>query len=153
MPGILPLQNNLQSFPINAAAFPEQKRPLVLIAEGDTDNRTELKALLDLYGISVLEAENGEEAIDLVVRQCPNLVLINARLPLLDGYETARLIRNIKSFDRMPIIFHSDETERVFRKRAFAVGGDGYHIAPLDIDRLDLILENFLFCSSEMRRI
>jgi hypothetical protein len=32
-----------------------------------------------------------------------------------------------------------------FRKRAFAVGGNGFHIAPLDIERLDLILENFLF--------
>ena len=145
MTDFLPFQNNSQSYPINVATFPEQKRPLVLIAESDADNRTELKMLLDLYGINVLEAEDGEEAIDLIVRQCPDLALINARLPLLDGYEAARLIRNIKSFDRMPIIFLSGETERAFRKRAFTVGADSYHIAPLDIDRLDLILGNFLF--------
>jgi chemosensory pili system protein ChpA (sensor histidine kinase/response regulator) len=145
MQNSLPLQNNLQNYPVTHGAFSEQKRPLVLIAESDNAHRAELKTLLDLYGVGVLEAENGEETIDLTIRCCPDLVLINIELPKLDGYEAVRLIRNIKSFDRMPIIFHSDETERAFRKRAFAVGGDGFHIAPLDIDRLDLILENFLF--------
>ena len=105
--------------------------------------------LLDLYDIGVLEAENGEETIDLTVRECPDLVLINVELPKLDVYEAVRLIRNIKSFESMPVIFHSDETERAFRKRAFDVGGNGFHIAPLYIERLDLILENFLFCASD----
>jgi CheY-like chemotaxis protein len=145
MNDVLQIQNRPQSYPAVQVALPIQKHPLVLIAEDDDDNRQNLKELLDLYSLGVLEAKNGEEAIDLIVGECPDLVLINARLPLLDGYEAARLIRNIKSFDRMPIIFLSGETERAFRKRAFAVGGDGYHIAPLDIDRLDQILENFLF--------
>ena len=149
MQDILLLQNNPQNYPITQNTFPEQKRPIVLIAEGDDLHRAELKMLLDLYDIGVLEAENGEETIDLMVRECPDLVLINVELPKLDGYEVVRLIRNIKSFDSMPIIFHSNETERAFRKRAFAVGGNGFHIAPLDIDRLDLILENFLFCATD----
>lgn len=144
MQNILSIQNNPQNYPLTAV-FPEQKQPLVLIAESDAAQRTELKTLLDLYGVRVLEAADGEEVIDLTVRECPNLILINAELPRLDGYEAARLIRNIKSFDRMPIIFLSAETDRVFRKRAFAVGADSFHIAPLDIERLDPILENFLF--------
>jgi DNA-binding response OmpR family regulator len=141
----LSTQTKSQNYPAIPAAFPEQKHPLVLIAESDVASRSELKTLLDLYGINVLEAQDGEETIDLTIRECPDLVLINARLPLLDGYEAARLIRNIKSFDRMPIIFLSEETERTFRTRAFAAGGDSFHIAPLDIERLDRILENFLF--------
>lgn len=144
MPEILPIQNAARNRPATAV-FSEPKCPLVLIAEDDAAQRSELKMLLDLYGVRVLEALDGEQAIDLTVRECPNLILINAELPRLDGYEAARLIRSIKSFDRMPIIFLSGETERRFRKRAFAVGVDGFHIAPLDIDRLDSILENFLF--------
>ncbi|HEX8637113.1 MAG TPA: response regulator [Pyrinomonadaceae bacterium] len=144
--------NNVLQFPISSHDFarvssfvPEPPRLIVLVAESDRAERSELKELLDLYGVDVLEAENGEQAVDLTVRECPNLVLMNAVLPELDGYEAARLIRSIQSFDRMPIIFLSGETERVYRKKAFEVGADGFHIAPLDFDRLDHILENFLF--------
>ena len=143
--------NNVLPFPTRSSdlarvsAFVSEPPPLVLVAESDRNNRSELKELLDLYGVRVLEAENGEEAVDLTVRECPNLVLLNAALPILDGYEAARLIRTIKSFDQTPIIFLSSETERVFRKKALDAGADGFHFAPLDFDRLDQILENFLF--------
>lgn len=150
MQDILSAQTKSQNYPPIPAAFPEQKHPLVLIAESDIAIRSELKTLLDLYDINVLEAQDGEETIDLTIRECPDLVLINVELPLLDGYEAALLIRNIKSFDRMPIIFLSEETERTCCTKAFAVGGDGFHIAPLDIDRLDSILENFLFRAADM---
>lgn len=142
---ITQIESGSSPYPNAPAVFLEQKRPLVLIAETDENNRVQLKMLLDLYGVGVLEARDGEEAIDLTVRSRPDLVLINADLPLLDGFETTRLIRNIKAFDRVPIVFLSARTERALRKRAYAVGGDGFHIEPLDIDRLDLLLENFLF--------
>lgn len=145
--------NNVLQFPTRShdrlarvpAFVPEPRQLTVLVAESDREDRAELKELLDLYGVGVLEAENGDEAFDLTVRECPNLVLMNAALPGLDGFEAARLIRSIKSFDRMPIVLLSGETGRALRKKAFAVGGDGFHIAPLDFDRLDHILENFLF--------
>ena len=128
---------------------PEPRHLLVLIAENDELVRAELRELLDLYSVGVLEAENAEEAVDLIVRECPNLVLMNAALPELDGYEAARLIRSIRSFDRMPIVFLSAETERVYRKKALDVGADGFHFAPLDFERLDGILENYLFRSDK----
>lgn len=124
---------------------PATQRLLVLIAENDAGRRAELKELLNLYNVGVLEAESGEEAVDLIVRECPNLILMNAALPELDGYEAARLIRSIKSFDETPIIFLSGETERIFRKKAFDAGADSFHFAPHDFERLDHILENFLF--------
>ena len=137
-----------QNYPHQTAAIPELKRrPRVLIAAVNDENRRNLKELLDLYNIRVLEAENGEEVIELALQQRPDLILLNTELNELDGYEAARVIRNIKSLDKMPIIFLCAETDRIFRKRAFAVGGDSFHIAPLDLERLDRILENFLFRS------
>ena len=140
----LPIPNKPQNYPIIPAAFSEPKHPLILIAD-DRNNCAGLKLLLDLYGIDVLEAGSGEETIDFTVLKHPDLILINTNLPGIDGFETVRLIRAIKCFDKMPILFLSDETERAFRKRAFAVGGNGYYLRPLDIDRLDNLLENFLF--------
>lgn len=149
MNGVLQLQtgshDHAHASSFSPETISEPKPLLVLIAENDENHRSELKELLDLYGVAVLEAVNGEEAINLIVGECPNLVLMNAVLPGLDGYEAARLVRSIKSFDPMPIIFLSGETDRLSRKKAFDVGADGFHIAPLDFDRLDHILENFLF--------
>lgn len=145
MNGVLQFQTGSLDSAIISSFVPEPRRPLVLIAENDRIVRAELKEILDLYNVGVLEAGNGEEAFDLTVRACPNLVLMNAELPELDGYEASRLIRSIKSFDRTPIIFLSGETERIFRKRAFDAGVDSFHFAPLDFERLDNILERFLF--------
>lgn len=149
MNGILRISGETQTYTNVAAQTAELKRKSVLVADGDETRRSEIKELLDLYNVGVLEARDGEEAIDLIVGECPNLTLINADLPRLDGYEVARLIRNIKSFDQMPIIFLSEQTERSFRKRAFDVGADGFHIEPLDFERLDHILENYLFRSGK----
>lgn len=128
-----------------AAVTGLKPHPSVLIAENNSVNRQDLKELLDLYNIRVFEADNGEEAIELTLQKCPDLVLLNTELPELDGYAAAKTIRNIRSLDKVPIVFFSAETDRAFRKRAFAVGGNSFHIAPLDLERLDHILEHFLF--------
>lgn len=145
----LQTQNDSQPHRNPTNTYSEPQRPLILIAENDEEKRELLKTLLDLYDVAVIEAQTGEEAMDLTVGTRPDLVLINTDLPGLDGFETTRLIRAIKSFDDMPIVFISHETERIYRKKAFDVGGNCFHIAPLDIERLDHILENYLFCMNE----
>lgn len=144
---------NVQSVAAATATAPlvsrVKKSPVVLIAEGDHDKRRELKTLLDLFDVDVLEAQSGEEALNLTVCARPDLVLINTDLPCLDGFEAARLIRLIKSLNATPLIFLSSKTERAFKKKAFSVGGNGYFIEPLDLDRLDNILGNFLVISDQ----
>ncbi|HEX8288413.1 MAG TPA: response regulator [Pyrinomonadaceae bacterium] len=142
----LQIQNDSQTSLNTTSLYFEVPRPLILIAESDEEKRELLKTLLDLYDVGVIEAQTGEEAMDVTVGARPDLVLINTDLPGLDGFETTRLIRAIKSFDDMPIVFISHETERIYRKKAFDVGGNCFHIAPLDLERLDHILENYLFC-------
>jgi hypothetical protein len=63
MPDILPVQHSPQTFPAISAALPIQKRPQVLIAEADGEIRTELKMLLDLYSISVLEHTTAKKRL------------------------------------------------------------------------------------------
>lgn len=142
----LQIQNDTQTHRNSTNTnFKQQQRSLILIVEDDDEQRSFLKMLLDLYDVIVLEARTGEEAIDLIVGSRPDLVLINTELPGLDGFETTRLIRAIKSFDDMPIIFLSPETERVYRKKAFDVGGNYFHVTPIDLERLDHTLDNYLF--------
>ncbi|MCD9188319.1 MAG: response regulator [Pyrinomonadaceae bacterium] len=104
-----------------------------------------MRELSELYDFRVLEAENGEEAIELTLQKRPDLILLDTELLKIDGYEVAQVISNIESLEKMTIIFLCAETNRVFRKRAFEVGGGSFYIAPLDLERLDLILGHFLF--------
>lgn len=120
------------------------RQPLVLIAENDAAARGALKTLTADYGVKTLETENGEQAVNYVVYERPDLILINTDLPQISGYEAARLIRTIKSFDSTPIIFISDRTQRKYRKRAFTIGGNAFHLQPLNAERLQNILERFL---------
>ena len=122
-----------------------KKIPKVLVAEENIESRSVTNELLDLYDVKILKTENGEEAVDFAVYHRPNLIILDPTLPGIDGFETARLIRSIGSLNTVPIIFLSDYPDRAERYKAFAVGGSDYLIKPLDLDRLDNILEKFLF--------
>ena len=117
----------------------------MMVVKSDDDKRRSLTSLLELYQVDILPVDNGVEAIDLAVFYNPEMVIMNTDLAGLDGFETARLFRTIKAFDQIPIIFLSDQTERIIRKKAFEVGGNAFHLEPLDLERLDEILERFLF--------
>lgn len=126
----------------------EKKTPLVLIAGESLADRLIIKDLLDLYNILILETENGEQTLDLTVSHRPDLIFIDSALLGLDAFEAVRLIRSINSLSIVPIIFLSDYPERTERCKAFSSGADDYLIKPLDLDRIDNMLEKFLFLRS-----
>ncbi|MGI8565315.1 MAG: response regulator, partial [Pyrinomonadaceae bacterium] len=65
----------------------------VLVVEDYDDNRLMLKTLLERRGYSVLEAVNGEEAVEMAQREHPDLILMDINLPLLDGFVATQYIR------------------------------------------------------------
>lgn len=85
------------------------------------------------------------ETVDFTIIHRPDLIFIDTVLPGLNAFEAARLIRSISAFYTIPIIFLSGYPERAERYKAFDVGADDYLIKPLDLDRIDNILEKFCF--------
>src|SRR5262245_45749994 len=59
----------------------------ILVVEDQADNRRILQDLLTRAGYEIILAENGQEALEVVARERPNLILMDIQLPLLDGYE------------------------------------------------------------------
>ena len=74
------------------------------MVEDQEDNRQILRDLLASAGYEMVEAENGEEALDAVAKQRPDLILMDIQLPIMDGYEATRRIKANPAFKDIPII-------------------------------------------------
>ncbi len=116
----------------------------ILIAEDDDDSRIALKMMLKMSRFDVLEALNGREAVDSVFRNRPDLVLMDLSLPVIDGLQATREIRQQPEFQALPIIFVTgyDNQETIDRIRA--CGGTGYINKPIEFDDLKKIIEGYL---------
>lgn len=130
--------------------FLEKKSYRVLVAEADPENLEILQELLELYDIEVVTADSGEAVIDGAVMFRPDLIIIDNQISGMNGFESIRLLRAISSLSDVPVIFLSDYPERTERIQAFAAGCNDYLVKPLDLDRLDQMLEKFLFAPAEL---
>ena len=119
--------------------------PLVLIVEDHEDTRFMLRTILEMRGVvSVVEAENGETGTALAESLCPDLILMDGTLPLLDGYAATRRIRQLASGHNVPIVFLSGHAQPASEARAFAAGCTDYLVKPFALSELGRVLERHL---------
>jgi two-component system sensor histidine kinase/response regulator len=83
---------------------PGQKTRRILIADDHAENRLLLKTLLEGIGFSAVEAENGKEALEAVRKETPDFVWMDMRMPVMDGYEAVRRIRQLPKGDELPVV-------------------------------------------------
>jgi DNA-binding response OmpR family regulator len=133
------------------AGCADSSKPLALVVEDHEDTRFLLKYLLMTRGFDVLEAENGEEAIDMAERLCPSLILMDGWLPRLDGLSATRRMRELATLREVPIIFLSSHAEPVWQVKANDAGCDDYLVKPFDIARLDCVLARYLHAENSAR--
>jgi CheY-like chemotaxis protein len=108
----------------------------VLVVEDYADCRLMLGRLLEMSGYRVLEAEDGREAVEVAERECPDVVLMDLQMPVLDGFTATSLIRHIESTCRIPIVAVSAKCTQDFRDAAARVGCDHFVPKPVDFDKL-----------------
>ena len=82
-----------------------EKKARILVVEDDADTRVVLSERLQREGFTVLEASNGESAIQQAKSEIPDLILLDVRLPDKAGHVVARLLHEDPSTDHIPIIF------------------------------------------------
>ncbi len=91
---------------IEAPAAPaETDSPKILVVDDNADKRVALRAMLAPLGHTVLEAASGRAALELLLRETVAMILMDVRMPTLNGFETARLCRSQSRGGRTPIIF------------------------------------------------
>ncbi|MEG6551501.1 PAS domain S-box protein [Desulfocurvibacter africanus] len=128
---------------IQAVPQPSIEPRKILLAEDDQINQILAMSLLERRGHKVTAVENGREAIEALQRECFDLVLMDARMPEMDGEEATRIIRESTppGVDKnIPIIALTAYALKGDRERFLAAGMDDYIAKPLDLEELDKVL-------------
>lgn len=115
----------------------------VLIVEDYEDTRNFMKFLIESYGYQVIEAADGLEAVDRAKHLCPDLILMDISLPMVDGLTATRAIRESKSAAKMPIIALTAFGKSYYDK-AIAAGCNDLIDKPIDFDMLQPVLNQYL---------
>ena len=121
------------------AVFPLRQidKPKVLIVEDHDDTREMLRVLLELKKCEVVEACNGLEAVEIANREQPDLILMDGSLPLLDGLEATRRIRENELLGEVLILALNGWGTPAFQAAALAAGCDDCMTKPIDFEELE----------------
>lgn len=113
----------------------------VLVADDDKETRLYLRALMQSWGCRVSEAQDGQEAIDMVSRECPDLVLLDLNMPKVNGLAAAETIRKIAGqCEHVPIIAITAYDTYGIEDAALAAGCNNYIRKPINQDELERVL-------------
>lgn len=119
-----------------APAAPETP-PKILIVDDRPENLMATSALLRPLGATILTAESGSDALMLVLKHSFAIVLLDVQMPVMDGFETARLMKTRPDMENVPIIFVTAiSKEDHFATRAAEIGAVDYIFKPINPDIL-----------------
>lgn len=110
--------------------MPVEQALTVLVAEDGAADRLLLAQIVRRQGHEVLTAENGEQAVALFAERRPQLVLLDALMPVMDGFEAARRIKALAGEALVPIIFLTSLNEEEALVRCLEAGGDDFMAKP-----------------------
>ena len=108
----------------------------ILLVEDDAINRDVLSRYLTLVGYDIIIAVNGVQALDLAQTQRPDIILMDMRLPLMDGWQTTRMLKDSPSTAMIPVIALTAYALDDERQKCFDAGCDAYESKPVDMPHL-----------------
>jgi CheY-like chemotaxis protein len=113
----------------------------LLVVDDESDIRLSLGLALRLAGHEVVEADSGTTAVHEVERQRPDAVLLDLRLPDLDGWAVIERLRDLGHFPTLPVVVGSADADPAARRRALEVGCAGYLVKPFEPGELLALLD------------
>ena len=114
----------------------ELPRDIVLLVDDSPEALGFLTDALEQSGFSVLIATSGSAALNIVERITPDLILLDAVMPTMDGFETCRRLKANPAISQIPVIFMTGLTETEHVVHALGSGGVDYLTKPINIDEL-----------------
>ncbi len=121
-----------------------EAKPKILIVEDDPDVAEMLNAYFRVQGYEVFTVNWGEDGVRAGQSVAPDLIILDIRLPDIDGFEVARRLRSDRRTNEIPIIFLTEKRDRGDRLQGLEVGADDYITKPFDVQELRLRVRNAL---------
>lgn len=116
----------------------------ILVVDDTDDVRELLRMQLMWLGYQVLEARNGQEAVEIVSKEPPELILMDLTMPILGGIEATRLIRETVGNWAVVIVAFTALPSAASRQMALAAGCNEYVQKPLEVHKLSSLLARYL---------
>jgi two-component system cell cycle response regulator DivK len=117
---------------------------LILVVEDQEDNRQILRDLLAHAGYNMIEAEDGEQALEAAAKHRPDLIVMDIQLPILDGYEATRRLKADPVLKAIPVVVVTSYALSGDEEKARAAGCDAYVAKPYDPMALLATIREFL---------
>lgn len=114
----------------------------VLLCDDELMNRKVASKILTKEGFSVVEAENGKEAIEILNTQRVDLILMDLMMPVMDGYEATSIIKSDDRFSAIPLIIISALSDKEAITKGLKLGANEYLTKPYDIIEFGLRVKN-----------
>jgi DNA-binding response OmpR family regulator len=108
----------------------------VLVAEDEPDIRQLITYSLQFAGFTVIQAVNGEEAVDQATEEQPDLILLDVRMPKMNGYEACAILKAQDATKHIPVVFLSARGQETEIKHGLELGAEEYILKPFAPDEL-----------------
>jgi len=105
--------------------------PLILIVDDDQGARLILRYIMTQEGYDVVEADNGQACLDIFTRERPNMVLLDAAMPCMDGFDACAALRSLPGGAHTPVLMITGLEDSASVDRAFEVGASDYITKPI----------------------
>jgi signal transduction histidine kinase/HAMP domain-containing protein/ActR/RegA family two-component response regulator len=159
VPGAAEAADGAPPGPVAAGRFPAEPAPAepvaaghdalrgrrVLIVDDDVRNVFAITSILELYGLAVMHASDGESGIELLRGDSGiDIVLMDVMMPEMDGYATTAAIRQIPGLAELPVIAVTARAMQGDRDKSIAAGATDYVTKPVDTENLLTVMERWL---------
>jgi CheY-like chemotaxis protein len=116
---------------------------VILVVEDNEMNRDMLVRRLQKRNFQVLTAAQGEAGLEIAAREKPDLILMDMRMPIMDGWTAVQKLKEIPETRHIPVIGVSANGLQEDREQALAVGCVAYETKPIDFNRLLTLIQEF----------
>lgn len=120
------------------------KTSLILVVEDEPDIRELISLTLQFGGFKVVQAANGEEALQKAIEVRPDLILMDVRMPIMDGFEACQELKRQPQTQDIPVVFLSAKGQDADIKKGYEVGAVAYWLKPFSPEHLPLQLNDIL---------
>jgi len=118
----------------------ERNRPLIMLADDDIEIRRILMRSLASLDVDLVEAKDGEEALELIIQHEPNLVILDVMMPTLSGWELCKYIRSKPNLEQIIVVMLTAIGRTVNEMTSPLYGADAHMDKPFDIQEvLDVV--------------